>query len=594
MADPTRLEQAVRRQLERILSSPEFARNERLSRFLRFVVERRLEGRDDEVKETLIAVEVFGRRPDYDPKQDSIVRTEAARLRARLHEYYFEGAGREDALVLEVPKGGYLPTVRQREFRAAESTRPVRTMRWAAALAVLAAAAGAVTLLTMWWSPSASSPIRLAVLPLETLGADSAPSAFADGLTDEIIRSLSVIEGLDVRSRTSSFAFKGRPRNIRETARELDVDYVLEGSVLTADGRLRINAQLIRASDDRPVWSERFDRAFVDVLATQDEISLGIVNNLRLELGRGRRRYETSAQAYELYLRARANAVALGGPGRPESIELFEQALAVDPRLAPAWAGLGAEYAFASANFAVPPPPNALEKMKEAAARAIAIDPLLAEAHSTLALAHAREGRWDDAEKGFRRAIELDPGRSASRVDFAVWHLHVLGRTEEALAQLRAALGTDPLSAAVHAPLASVLITFGRYDEAMEYCRRLPDSHQLRVQCLGRVALGQGRLDEAIEVFARDADLAEDPQARGFLGYAYARAGRRQEAEAMVMRSTYANEQALIFAGLGDTERAIEALDRMTAVGGQRLGRYPEVSRAVCPARRPAAGLRSP
>ncbi len=197
--------EAVRKELDLILASPGFDRNERLSRFLRFVVERRLQGRDHELKESLIAIEVFGRKPDYDPKQDSIVRSEATRLRLRLIEYY-AGEGSGDPLIIDLPKGGYAPYFRPAET-AAERPRGSSGRLWrVAALIGLAAAIAA----TAWWvTRHKKAPVAIAVLPLTNLSQDPANDYFADGLTDEIIRNLSIIEGLAVRSQTSSFAFKG-------------------------------------------------------------------------------------------------------------------------------------------------------------------------------------------------------------------------------------------------------------------------------------------------------------------------------------------------------------------------------------------------
>jgi TolB-like protein len=197
-----------------------------------------------------------------------------------------------------------------------------------------------------WLLLTRNSSVSIAVLPLINLSQDSNSDYFADGLTGEIIRNLSIIDGLVVRSQTSSFAFKGKPRNIRDAGKQLNAEYVLEGSVLRAGQQLRINAQLIRVRDDFPLWSGRYDRELTDVFAIQDEISRGIVNGLRLKLGRGQRRYETSAETYDLYLHARAFEMESAGSGRNKSVPFYEQAIAKDPSFAPAYAGLGAAYAY--------------------------------------------------------------------------------------------------------------------------------------------------------------------------------------------------------------------------------------------------------
>lgn len=557
--------EAVRLQLERVLASSGLARNERLTRFLRFVVERHLEGKDIELKESLIAIEVFGRKPDYDPKQDSIVRSEAARLRGRLAEFY-AGQGRSDAMVIELPKGGYIPV-----FRMVETSQPRKRhwLRFALVAAALVVVAGA----GWWWLARTQSNVVIAVLPLENLGGGPAHSDFADGLTDEIISNLSAIEGLGVRSRTSSFAFKGKPHNVREAGQQLKADYLLEGSVLRAGDKLRVNAQLVRVRDDLALWSGRFDREVSDVFAIQDEISRAIVNQLRLNIGRGRRRYETSVEAYDLYLRARAVPM-LSFTGPAKAIGLFEQAIAKDPAFAPAYAGMGTAYAIRSVYFPVDHPTDELLKMRAAAEKAIQLDPLLGEAYDALGMAYARDGQWEHAERSFRRAIQLDRNRSKTYTDYALWLLRVLGRNDEALQQLRIAERTDPLSAVVQRALADILIVAGRYDEAAEYCLKLPGNSDGRSRYLARSRLGQGRIGEAIQILSNDTALPRNPQDLGFLGYAYARSGRREEAERMAVASEYANEQALIFAGLGDKDRTVAALDRMASRGAQRVGEY--------------------
>jgi adenylate cyclase len=486
--------QAVRRQLERVLESASFTGNERRSRFLRFVVEGHLEGRDSELKESVIAMEVFG-NGDYDPKQDSIVRTEAGRLRARLAEYY-AGEGSGDAVIIELPKGGYIPSFRQPEAVPQERKTYARKF-WLP----LALAAGALTLVAIgwWWVQHKSAPIAIAVLPLDNFSRDPADDYFASGLTDELIRNLGVIEGLEVRSRTSSFALKGQPRNVREAGRQLAVDYVLEGSVQRAGRQLRINAQLIRVRDDSALWSGKFDRELADIFAVQEEISLGIVNNLRLKLGQGRRRYETSVEAYDLYLRARA----VEGGGGLRSIGIFEQAVAKDPSFAPAYAGLAASYAYRSGTFQSDRT-DELAKMRAASEKAIQLDPLLAEAHDALGMAYARDGQWEQSEKSFRRALKLDPSRSRSYDHFAYFLLWPLGRIEEALQQLRVAEKADSLSPETQRILSYLLIPAGRYDDAADFCQKLPAESEYKSECLGRARLGQGRTGEAIQILEAD------------------------------------------------------------------------------------------
>jgi TolB-like protein len=371
--------EAVRKELERILASPGFARNERLSRFLRVIVERHLEGRDGELKESVIGIEVFGRQPGFDAKQDSTVRTEAGRLRARLAEYY-AGDGIGDRVIIELPKGGYIPAFRPLGLGETGKTRSWWPWLGGATAAVVVAVAAT----GWWWVQHKSAPVAIAVLPLTNLSQDPANDYFADGLTDEIIRDLSIIDGLAVRSQTSSFVFKGKPRNVREAGEQLHADYILEGSVLRTEQQLRINVQLIRVRDDFPLWSGSYHRELNDVFAIQDEISRGIVNSLRLELGRGRRRYETSYEAYDLYLRARVPA-DLDRNVPDNSIGFYQEAIAKNPSFAPAFAGLTTAYALRSGALMDRDLADVMKEMRSAAEKAIQLDPLLGEAHDALA-----------------------------------------------------------------------------------------------------------------------------------------------------------------------------------------------------------------
>jgi TolB-like protein len=493
-------DQAVRRELETILSSHGFVQSKRLTEFLRFVVERHLDGKDDELKETFIAVEVFGRKADYDPKLDSIVRTEAGRLRSKLIEYY-AGEGRNDSVVIALPKGRYTPVFRITEVAAADDKRTLRS-RWSRIGLVTLALVIAV--IGYWWVSHQSLPIDIAVLPLKNLSPDAANEYFADGLTDEIIRDLSLIEGLAVRSRTSSFVFKNASRNLGEVAKQLGVDFIVEGSVLREGRRLRINAQLVRVADDFMLWSGRFDRELTDIFAIQDEISRGVVNNLRLRLGHTRRRYETSIEAYDLYLQALALRVQ-GPRGIARGIGTFEQAIAKDPSFAPAYAGLGSAYAVRSIQFPVDHPPDELQKMRAAAEKAIELDPLLAAAHEALGLVYSRYGQWEQAEKSFRYAIQLDPNRSITYTEFAQYLLRVLGRNNEAIQLLRIAerlTRSHRKSKALWGFYLSRLVDSMKRPSIATSCQQGTGEKV----CIARVRLGQGKLSEAIRLLVEDDD----------------------------------------------------------------------------------------
>jgi TolB-like protein len=551
-------------ELERVLASPTFARNDRQSRFLRFIVERHLEGKDQELKESLVAVNAFGRSPGYDPKQDPIVRTEASRLRARLSEYYL-GEGKEDPLVIELPRGGYVP-VFKRAVVIRESTTPSR-WRFSRRSFAVAVACGVLSLAAVgWWRlRQQNAPIPIAVLPLINLNQDPAFEYFADGLTGEIIRNLSIIDGLAVRSETSSFAFKGQHQKAREAGKELDADYILEGSVQRSGQQLRINAQLVRVRDDFPLWSAGYDRELTDVFAIQDEISLGIVNSLRLKLGRGRRRYETSAEAYDLYLRGRAFEIRPALSGMSAAIPLFEETIAKDRSFAPGYAGLAVAYGALSGydRFDQAERADLVSKMRAAGERAIKLDPFLAEAHQALGIVYAHDAQWEQSEKSFRRAIELDPNSSPVRESFVGSLLLPLNRTAEALAQVQLAARSDPLSAQVQASLARNLFRNGRFGEAVAHCEK---------PCIEGLLLS-GKAVEAIPILeARfNGDLSRPDS--GELGRAYALAGRRDEAERIAKIQWRSIEQAGIFVALGDKDRAFEALGRALPLGAVRVGR---------------------
>ncbi len=557
-----------REELERVLSSTCFARSEGLSRLLRFLVEQRLDGKEGELKETLIGVQIYGRKPEYDPKLDSTVRSEMTRLRARLAKYY-STEGVQDQLIIELPKGAYMPRFREVEptgpDREPWGRRPWLAMGIVSLGAVLAAVCG-------WRLIHRNHPISIAVLPLVDLSKDGSHGYIADGLTSGIISELSIIDGLTVRSQTSSFALKGNSMSAQDAGRRLSADYILEGSLIPNGSGVRIDARLIRTRDDVPVWSDKFERDGSELLGVQEGISLGIVNSLRLKLGGGRRRYETNPEAHDLYLRARALA-ARRFPGDSEVIDLFEKAIAKDPLLAPAYAGLAGAYAFQS--FVAPngrDHADKLSRMRAAAEKAIQLDPLLAEAHSALGTAYARSAQWDQAEVSLRRAVQIDPNLSIAHDNLTWFFLFPLGRLEEAIREARTEVKLDPLSPMAHYLLAATLTSAARYDEAANQCEKLPEDFVFTGDCLGRARLGQGRTAEALKVLAT-------ANSWGYLAYAYEKTGRRDEVEKLLAEAplAYPNRQghfqyALVYAGMNDKDRTIDQLESWAGVGPVRIG----------------------
>jgi eukaryotic-like serine/threonine-protein kinase len=420
----------------------------------------------------------------------------------------------------------------------------------------------------------AERPI-IAVLPLQNLSAEPDSDYFVDGLTDEIIRNLAVIKGLEVRSRTSSFAFKGKPRNLREVGQQLGVNLVVEGSIMRSGSRLRINAQLIQIAGDVPLWAERFDRELEDVFAIQDEISRAIVNKLRLTLGTGQRRYDTDVETYELYLRARAEIDRrdIGG-GTRRAAERFEQVIARDAAFAPAYAGLASAYAWMSMN----PYPgqggataeDAHAVLRPAAIKALQLDPLLAEAHAAMGWVHAREFEWESAQKSFRRAIELAPGLTQIYTQYSFATLRPLGSLGEAERLLQTALRNDPLSLDALRELGHVQFEQGRYEDAVRTFQRvhaIDPAFLPRTGHFARALMWSGRLSEALALLE-----GAGPGGQQFLAQAYVLAGRRPDAERLAAANRgYPFREAIIHAALGNRDRSFEALERMRVSEPQRL-----------------------
>ena len=420
----------------------------------------------------------------------------------------------------------------------------------------------------------------IAVLPFTNLSAGAGNEEFADGLTYEIHRNLAGIQGLELRSSTSSFSFRGA-RRLADIREQLGADYVLEGSILRSPGTIRVQTRFARVSDDTTVWAAKYDRSPRDIFAIQDEISLEIVNALRLKVGRGQRRYEIDPDVYYQFLKGRGLRSRRDPEDAARAAVIFEAIVARDPAYAPAWSALAS--AIADATMHQPPEemPPIDPRMEIAALNAIRIDPLLAEAHAAMGSVYGRNRDWANARKSFETALELNPSLTTTYTDFVLSALLPMGRNIESVQQLEAARRVDPLSLDVRRMLVHVLVNVGRHADAIESARwvlaRDPKFPYAEV-FLGRALLFAGRPKEALAMF----ENGKSEGNWGYIGYLYAVTGRRAEAEALAAsHPDAAARQMLIYGGLGDKNRSFEALERTAQVNWWRAATWmirPEMS----------------
>jgi eukaryotic-like serine/threonine-protein kinase len=430
----------------------------------------------------------------------------------------------------------------------------------------------------------------IAVLPFENLSKVRDDNYLAEGLTDEIIRSLAIVQGLQIRSRTSSFAFKDQPRNVREVGEWLGANLVLEGAVLRSDNRVRINAQLVQVAGDVPLWAETFDRELDDVFAIQDEISRAVVNKLRLTLGTGQRRYDFNIDTYILYLKARAQLDRRGGAAAKAASELFQQVLKKDPAFAPAYAGLADAYGLMSYPTLSPGTVEAARPlMQEAANKALELDELLAEGHAAMGFIYARQHDFENARKFFRRAIDLNPSLTQTHINY--WNTTLLPseRLDEAERLLQVAVRTDPLSPVVHSELGDLKLVTGRFDEAIDHytrARALDPELPYVNQHLGRALTFAGRFSEALSFWETRMDPSgkvpykDSPGGQPWIAAAYVMAGRRAEVEQWAAVHDEPYRLALIHAALGNKDRTFEELNNAAEIVPHRVVRllsYPEM-----------------
>ncbi len=472
--------------------------------------------------------------------------------------------------------------------RPQEDPTPSRGRRAAVFIAALGAFLLLVTALVRLTSastadtspppPSSSGSASVAVLPFQNLSLDEENRFFADGVTEDILTNLSTIPELRVISRTSVMRYRGSALPIPEIAQELDVDYVLEGSIRRAGGSVRITAQLVDAEADAPVWAETYDRRLEDVFAVQSEIATRVAGALHAELApelreRIERPPTTDRAAYNLYLRGRYYWHRRTREDLLRSAELFEEAVARDPGYARAWAGSADAHAVL-AFYDYLPPEDAYPRAKAAATRAIALDETLAEAHASLGYITLYHD-WDlpGAEAEFLRSIELNPSYSVGHQ----WYANLLvaaGRFDEAERAMSRAREVNPLSLIANGALGWVYYYAGRYEEAVRQCDlalEMDPGWDLGHLWRGLALDALGRGGEAIRSLGRAVELSgRSGITVAALAHALARADRGDEARALLDdlleseregRYQPSFEIAKAHLALGDAEEALRWLE---------------------------------
>ena len=598
---------AIRSELENVLASELFSRSERLSALLRFVVEETLDGRGDTLKEAVLAHQLYGKDADFDGAGNPIVRVDARRLRDKLREYYADATA--DPVVISLPKGNYVPafeltagaasaadipslagptkppdTVSPGSPAAVFGTRPARRRMFvwrgaALALGMLALAAGGYAALSLRSTASAGR-IMLAVMPSQNLTGDPEQEYLSDGLTEELIAVLGVVNSsrLGIIARTSAMHYKNSSKRADEIGNELGVDYLLETSLRRIGDRVLITAQLIDVETQAQVWVNRYERDARNVVVLQRQVAAAVARQATESLAvpprnPGSDRQPQNPLAYEEYLRGRYHWAKDTIDGLRKAQDHFQKAIDLDPSYARAYSGLADTYALLG-SYGIMPITESHPRGRDAALKAIALDESLGEAHRSLAAIIADHyWDWGVVERHYERAIALDPN-DVTTLRFYSFYLAYTGRPAEALPIAEEACRLDPVSPNARMNLGATLLMAGRVDDAvrqLEETLELDSNFSLAHVMLG-LAYARKRMPERAVAAAQKArSLAGSrPDVIGFHGYALALAGRRDEALTTLddlRRLAWPREpspfpMAVVYVGLEDSDRAFEWLEK--------------------------------
>jgi eukaryotic-like serine/threonine-protein kinase len=418
----------------------------------------------------------------------------------------------------------------------------------------------------------------LAVLPFTNAAGDPESEYLSDGLTESLINSLSQLPDLKVRSRNTVFHYKGQASDAQKIGRELGVRALLSGRVVHQGNELAVSVELIDAQDDSQIWGARYTRKLSDIIALPEEIARDTAEKLRLRLSGSEQKqltknYATNSEAYRLYLQGRYYWNQRTAQSLQQGIQYFNQVISKDPNYAPAYAGLADCYALLNV-YNVVPATDVYQKAQVAASKALQLDETLAEAHTSLAFVRYRYyWDWTEAERHFKRAIELKPDYATAHQWYSAF-LAASGRHDESVAEAWRAHSLEPFSLTIYADLVRHLYYARRYDEAIAECQKLiqtdPKFYRGHIE-LGQVLTQKGMHAEAVGEFEKALAILENSvTAMSGLGHALALSGKRTEALNMIKKLNELSQKqyvspyhsAVIYAGLGDKTQAIASLEK--------------------------------
>ncbi len=543
---------AIRQELSRILQSPMFAQSDRLGRFLRYTVEHAISGKDEPLKEYVIGTEVYDRKPPYHPSQDSIVRTEARRLRSKLKEYY-ESEGKDDPIFIYFRPGTYVPVFRMKD---SDASYQVVTGNIPEDLFL------------------DGTGVPIAVIPFLDVSGHPLSRKYARGVTDELVHELMQSAGCRVVSASSIAQLEAQASDVPALARKLGVQVVFEGTVREEGTRVRVTARIVNA-DGFQLWSQRFDAEAnsTNLFTVQEQFASALVSRVRPQQSIVRAAEAAAGpvifSVYPTILKGEALLEEGTTADVQSALARFRDVTMIAPGYARPYTGI-AQCHIWTAIHGAPQSAELVARARAAAERALEIDPEMIEAHAAMGCVQALEWNWKDAEASFQRALELGSNPTSNR-QFSMF-LTMLGRFDEAWLYLETAQQIDPFSYLQKVACARFFYLSRRFEEAFEYFSEpprygaVPQEVQLY---LALIHARLGRYDEARKLALQVQRIAgAQPALRSFIAELFALSQDQSTAEAIANQSGLRAKnallskyrQALLASALNDQESAISLL----------------------------------